>query len=148
MNKIQKAVENESMPAVDSKQQIKMYSVPIALDIEASLTGYVTVYASSMKEAASKVRNQIEAGTLDGETQMEDVDSGYTISYDELYGFFGSAPDIIERDIQVEDEEVDPDDVLEAEVKQLQAEIVWDSQKQVRLKKFLETLDEAEVLAA
>jgi hypothetical protein len=38
--------------------------------------------------------------------------------------------------------------VLEAEVKQLQAEIVWDSQKQVRLKKFLETLDEAEVLAA
>lgn len=146
--------DNDSMPtevvAVESHQQpeVKMYTVPIAADIQASLTGYVQVYASGFEEAASKVQAQLDAETVDGDIEMEDVDSGYGISYHEMTQCFGTIPEIIESDIEVdEDEEVDPADVLDAEVKQLRATISWDFDTQAKLKTFLETLAEAQSAA-
>ena len=51
-------------------------------------------------------------------------------------------------ELESRNDEVDPDDVLKDEVKQLQARIAWDAEKQAKLKEFLETLEETQVAAA
>ena len=140
----------ESKPVIaNSANAVKLYTVPITADIQAYFTGYVQVYASSSDEAASKVQAQIDDKTVDDEIEMHDFDSAFSLSYKELTDYFGSIPEISENDIEVEeDEEVDPADVLKAEVTQLQASINWDFDKNAKLKAFLETLNEPHVAAA
>lgn len=158
MNDLQFTNETGSIPTdaagVESTQEatsavstnrIRRHIVPITANIDVSFTGKVTVYASGFDEAASKVQTHIDAGTLDSEINMEDWYSGYNMSYSELDHFFGIIPDIVADDIEVdEDEDVDPADVLEAEVEELQSAISWDIEKQSRLKVFLESLTQAE----
>ena len=160
MNSFEAANNNESMPtemvAVESRQvtansgnTVKLYSVPISADVELSFFGYVPVYASSFDEAASKVQAQIDTKTVSDEILMEDGDTSFAVSYEQLIDYFGITPEISECEIQVDDsDEVDPAFVLKAEVAQLQANISWDLDKQAKLKAFLESLTETHLAAA
>ncbi len=158
MSELQTAKVNESMPAatvaVESNDTlpttgVKAYTVPILADIQAELTGYVSVYASSVEEAIEKVQDQIDAETLDDSLNMEDEYSGYRMSYREMSDCFMIVPEINASSVEAdENEDVDPFDVLEADITQLEATINWDVGKQAKLKAFLTTLTEAHVAAA
>jgi hypothetical protein len=72
---------------------------------------------------------------------MEDFASGFTMSLGDISQYFCITPEIDASDIYVyENTKVDPADVLEAEVQELQAQIDWDVEKNTKLKAFLETL--------
>ena len=163
MKNLQFANDNGTTPtntvAVDSSQpqatttalsvkNIRQYTVPITADIQLSLTAYVKVYDSGFEEAAAKVQAQLDAGTVDAHTEMEDVYSGYTMSFEEVAEYFGGVCEIVESDIEVDEDECDPVDVLDAEVELLQTTIVWDFEMQTKLKAFLEALTGMEVSAA
>lgn len=127
---------------------IKRYIVPITANIASYFTGVVPVYASSHEEAASKVQAQMDTGKLDGYIEMEDAESGFTLSYAELTDYFGGVCEIEYSDIQVENEDVDPADVFAADIELLQTTIIWDVEMQAKHKAFLKSLAATQVSAA
>jgi len=135
------AVESEQQPLKTKNAEVKVYTVPISGDIQATLTGHVQVYAASEAEAIAKVQAQIDAETLDDDLEMEDFDSGYTMSYNDMTQCLGTFVEIDEGGVEVDDlEEVDPADVLRDDITQLEALISWDTEKLTRQKEFLESL--------
>src|SRR4051812_23050329 len=129
----QSANDNGTMPtevvAVEPTRQqstIKMYTVPISTLIRVCFQADVEVYATTPAEAVAKVQGQIDHEALDGDLQMEDGYSGYMMSCRDVAEYFGYDFDIDEECLEVNDEyEVDPADVLKAEVEELRTSISW-----------------------
>lgn len=148
------ANENGSMPtpvAVESNpkpsNQVKLFSVRVTANVQMDLTGEVTVYAVDAEEAADRVRAQIDDEAVDSDIEMEDFNSGYRLSYEDLTHWFDATLEIDERDIEVAETDVDPNDVLQAQVKELQNTISWDAEALTKQKAFLESLIETAVAA-
>jgi hypothetical protein len=147
-------IESQPQPStiegqpVTASTEVKKYIVPITANIQMTLTGCATVYAALKTEAISKVQVQIDTDTLDRDIEMEDFDSGYIMSTGDMSGYFSASIEIDESGVEVEDiDEVDPRDVLRADVRQLEAVITWDFANLSKRKLFLETLTEAQVAA-
>jgi hypothetical protein len=144
------AVESkpETSTTASSMSGIRLYTVPITADIQATLTGSVEIYATSVDEAASKLQTRMDAGTLDYHTPMEDDCCCFMMSYGDVTRIHGIACEIVDGDIEVDEDECHPADVLDAEVELLQTTIRWDFETQAKLKAFLEALAETQVSAA
>ena len=107
--------------------------------------GYAKAYAADADEAVEKVQAQINAGTLDDDLQMEDFDSGNTMPYGDVKHIYNV--DLQTDGVEVLEDDVDPCDVLEAEIGQLQKSVCWNSDVMATHKAFLETLAEAQAVA-
>jgi hypothetical protein len=139
---------NESTPtatmvAVNSQDQrstndVKLFEVTVVAEVRLSLSGSVNVYASDPAKAVEKVCTQIDAKMLDDDLEMEDVETGYTMPYRQVKQIFdvNFQIDGVDRG----EEDVDPADVLHADVKHLEAVISWDTKALAKRKAFLESL--------
>jgi hypothetical protein len=137
---------NGTMPtdtaSVQSKQsttEVKLYEVSVGAEIQMNLVGSVKVYAVDADEAFEKVQAHIDNETLDDDLEMEDVDSGNTMSYGDLR-YHAINIDIDEGSIEVVEDNVDLADVLEVEVEQLEVSISWNTDALAKHKAFLESL--------
>lgn len=119
---------------------VRGYTVPISADIQTTVWGDVEVYASSPADALAKVQTQIDAGLLDDDLEMEDVDSGLRIPLELATNGLGADIIISEAEISLNKSEIDPADVLQAEVKALQRAISWNTEKYSKMCEFLKTL--------
>ncbi len=147
---------NESMPATAAVESIgeslindvKLYEVRVAADLQLSLRAYVNIYATDADEAEEKVQAKIDDEML-GDLEMEDPDSGVTIPYSHVRHCSG---DFYTDSAEVVEHNVDPADLLEAEVEQLQARITWNTDTMAKHKAFLELMlnngDEEQAVAA
>jgi hypothetical protein len=133
-----------------STNEVKRYEVTVTAEIQLSLTGCANVYAADADEAVEKVQAQIDAQALDDDLEMQDFDSGYTMPYSAVKEVYDAAFQIDSATV-VEDE-VDPFYVLEADVKQLEAHILWNTDALAKHKSFLESLlnegDDKQAVAA
>ena len=128
--------ESEDQPT--NKSDIKLFEVSVVANVQLCLRGSVTVYAADAEEATEKVQTKIDDEALGEDLEMEDSDSGATIPYG-VVRYLDNA-DFETDDVEMVDDNVDPVDVLEAEVKELQGSISWDTNALVRHKAFLEAL--------
>jgi hypothetical protein len=131
-----------------STDGVRLYSVPLNAEVQASLMGSVNVYATSVEEASSKAQAQMDAGTVDPDIEMEDAATGFITSYRDVIDYFGCVCEIMESDIEVLEDRCDPSDILDAEVELLQTTIHWDFEMQTKLKAFLQTIAEMQISAA
>lgn len=130
-------------PGVQSEQttgQVKLYRVPVVAQVQLTLEGGVEVYAVNDDEAFEKVQYKIDNEALDDDLDMEDVDSGNTMSYSNVKSCCGVNIEIDDSNIEVVEENVDPADVLEEDVEQLRAQISWNTDALARQKAFLQSL--------
>lgn len=130
-------VERQPQPPSTKDADIKKYIIPITSDIQMTFVGQVEVYAACEAEAIAKVQAQVDTERLDEDLKMEDADSSYTMPYKDVTRWLGSLVEIVESDIEIDDDEVDPGDVLGAEIEQLQASISWNTDALARHKAFL-----------
>jgi hypothetical protein len=128
--------ESTDQPASDSA--MKLYQVSVAADVQLCLTGCLNVYAVDAEEAWEKVQAKIDDESVDDDLQMEDDWSGVTSQYGYLKCCSGF--DIQIGGVEMVDDNVDPADVLETEVKELQSSIMWNTDALAKQKVFLETL--------
>jgi hypothetical protein len=142
------AAQSTEQPA--NSPEVKSYEVSFVAEFQMSLTGYATVYAADPDEAVDKVQAQIDSETLDDDLEMEDCESGYTMPYSAVKNVYDVAFQIDSAKL-VEDD-VDPFDVLKADVKQLEAHILWNTDALAKHKSFLESLlnerDDEQAVAA
>ena len=142
------------MVAVDSQDQsstndVKLFEVTVVAEVRLSLSASVMAYATDADEAAEKVQGRIDDGVLDDDLEMEDW-NGVTLPYGDLK----YCDDIYlhTENVEVVEDKVDPADVLEAEVKELQASISWTTDAVAKHKAFLESMlnecDEEQRVAA
>lgn len=140
----------ESTDQPTNNPEMKLYEVSIIADVQMSLTGCVNVYAIDAGEASEKVQAKIDTETLDNDLEFEDSDSSNRMPY-------GDVKHIYDAGFQIDGGEVveypvDPVSVLETEVKELQASIIWKSEALAKHKAFLESLltedDDEEAVAA
>jgi hypothetical protein len=111
--------------AAESTQQpeMKKFRVPIAVNIEAHLEGDAYTYAASK------------------DIEMEDAYSGFTMAHSELARWFGNPTEIDESGVEEGTlDEVTEHDVLQDDVKHLEAVISWDTKALAIRKAFLESL--------
>ena len=142
------AAESTQQIAIADHSDVKRYFVPISVNFDATMTGIVQVYAVDIEEAFSKVQSQIDNDTVDDKIQMEEAYSGVTMSYADITSVAGNPGEIVESDIEEDDlDEVTPDDVLRADVDQLESTISWDTGKLAKRKAFLEGLAGSRPLA-
>jgi hypothetical protein len=140
-------VAPESEDHHTNDHEVKLYEVAIAAEVLMYLEGYVKVYAADEDEAVDKVQAQIDAEILDDDFEMEDVDSGYTIPYSDVKHFYNVG---LQTDaVGLVEDDVDPLDVLQYEVKELEAQVSWDAGAMAKRKEFLlSLLDEEQSVAA
>jgi hypothetical protein len=150
------AKTNGSMPtervAVESKPEqltAKRYTVPITTDVQMTLKGDVTVYAACEAEAITKVQAQIDRDTVDDDLAMEDPYSGWVMPYGVAKCCDATFFEVVECDISVDDlHGFDRDDVLRAEVDELEAHVEWSAETLTKQKAFLERLLDSQTKAA
>ena len=126
---------------------IKQYAVPITTSIESTFMDRVQVYAASPQEAVVKVQAQIDGETLDGDIEMEDYSGFGSMSLSTVLQFAESPFEVVEGEITVSDEEVEPSDVLTADVEELKTAVTWNTENLAKLKAFLETLGGSQIVA-
>lgn len=127
--------------AVQSKlstNKVKSYEVTVVAEIQLSLAGCANVYAAGADEAVEKVQARIDAQALDDDLEMQDFESGYTMPYSAVKEVCDAAFQIDSATLV--DDDVDPAEVLRAEVQQLQASISWNTSTRAKYKAFLESL--------
>ncbi len=89
-----------------------------------SLSACVTVYAADEDKAARKVQAKIDAGSLDDDLEMENYESGLSIPYSDVKAFFDYGFNNLHiQNVDASIEDVDPVDMLKAEVEELQSSI-------------------------
>jgi hypothetical protein len=140
-------VAAESEQQLTDNHEVKLFEVAIAGEVLMFLEGHVKVYAADEDEAVDKVQAQIDAEILDDDFEMEDVDSGYTIPYSDVKHFYNVG---LQTDaVGLVEDDVDPLDVLQYEVKELEAQVSWDAGAMAKRKEFLlSLLDEEQSVAA
>lgn len=136
---------NGSMPtpvAVESKQQptnnVKCYEVSVTAEVHVSFTGSVVLYATDADAAVEKVQAQIDNGTLDDDLEMTDDDSGEPLPCKVVQQIYNV--DFQTDGAQVMEEDVEPFDVLQADIKELESQISWNTGALAKHKAFLESL--------
>lgn len=122
------------------ESQLQSYRVPIMGQVTARFVGYVEVYANSRDEAADKVQDQIEHDTLDHDITLVEKTIGCKMSYRELEDEFNYKVEVLESAIKVNECEIDPAEVIAADVRELQRTLTWDAQKRLKYRAYLERL--------
>lgn len=126
---------------------IRRYFVPIVADVQLTLTGDFTVYAKSEDEAIKQVQAKIDDDMLD-DLEMEDVDSVVKLRYVDLKWCDEVAVAIDTFSVRADDlDEVTEEDMLRADVDDLEARISWGTEALSKRKDFLKTLIESESAA-
>jgi hypothetical protein len=140
-------VESTEQPT--DNPQVKLFGVSVVADVQMSVRGTVNVYAVDDDEAIDKVQAQIEDEALDDDLEMEDNWSGVTLRYGHLKEF---SADFQIGGVELVEDDVDPADVLESEVEELQASISWNPDALAKHKAFLKSLlnegDDEQAVAA
>jgi hypothetical protein len=135
---------------LQSTKQVKLYEVAITADVQLTLSGCVGVYATDPDEAVEKVQVQIDDEALGDDIELEDDWSGVTVRYGHLK--YCSDIDFQIESVEVVESNVDPVDVLNAEVKDLEAQVTWNTTSLAKRKAFLESLlnagDDQQAVAA
>jgi hypothetical protein len=128
-------LESEAVPGTND---VKLFAVDVAADLHVTMSGSVEVYATNADEAVQKIQGQIDDEVLPDDLEMEDWSSGIKIIYGDLKNcdeFY------IQTDhVEVVEEDVDPVDVLMAEVEELEAGISWNMEALAKHKAFLTSL--------
>jgi len=125
------------------------YFVPVYADVRMTMTGEVEVYAPSEPQAVAKVQDQIDADILSDDLEMEDAWSGSMLRYELVKHIDGVNIEVDTAGVHVDDlDEVTAEDVLRADVDELELLISWDADSLAKQKAFLETLIESGSAAA
>lgn len=122
----------------NNNPKVKLYEVSVVADVQVSLSAVISVYAVDADAAVEKIQTRIDAETLDDSLEMEDSDSGISAQYGCVMHCYNVDFEI--DGVEVIDDDVDPADVLEAELEQLEARISWDAETLSKQKAFLEAL--------
>jgi hypothetical protein len=131
-----KAAESTQQPI--NSPQVKLYEVSVVANVQMTLIGCVSVYATDEDEAVERVQFQIDDDTLDDDLEMEDYDSGFTVRYGHLK--YCSDIDFQTEGVEVVEHAVDPFDVLQHEVEYLESQVSWNTEALAKHKAFLESL--------
>lgn len=117
---------------------VMLFEVTVVSNVQLTLSGCVNVYANDPDEALEKVQRKIDDEALDDDLDMEDDWSGATLPYGHLKGC--SNIDFQAESVEIIETELDPAEVLEAEVEELAACVNWNADALAKHKAFLESL--------
>jgi hypothetical protein len=142
-------IANTSTQEANEQQStIQRYIVRIFTDVQMTLHGNVEVLARSKDEAIDKVQVKIDAGSLDDDLHMEDIFFGISIPYEDLRCCEWYNVEIDVCGVEDDLDEISVEQVLRADVEELEAHILWDAEKLTKQKAFLKSLVEPQSAVA
>ncbi|HEY3443588.1 MAG TPA: hypothetical protein VGK29_22715 [Paludibaculum sp.] len=137
------ATANGPMPVMESKT-INRYFVPVDADVKMKLTGEVEVYAHSEAEAIAKVQDQIDTDILNDDLEMKDPLTGGVLEYGLVKHIDGVNLEVNAVGVEINFDEVTLEQVLCADIHELESLIPWDAEALAKHKAFLESLSDSE----
>jgi len=121
-----------------TSQAIKKFRVRLAAEAQIKPVAEIEVYALNDTEAQQKIQDRIDGESLPEDLEFEDEETGISASLDSLLQCENFEVEI--DNVRMEDEDVSPEEILEAQVEELYRKIKWDENSLAKHRVFLQGL--------
>jgi hypothetical protein len=118
-------------------QAMENFPVRLSAQAQINLAAEIEVYALNEGEAQQKNQDYIDRDILPADLDFEDENTGITASLESLQQCENFE---VEIDSLTKDEDLSAEEILEAEIEQLEQEIKWDENSLAKHRAFLQSL--------